>query len=398
MRLVIINNLYKPYNRGGAETVAEKIAAQATAAGHEVFIITTAPDKSYVMDNIYYLKSAYYNLGKKSVPSRILWQAINLFNLRKYYQVKKILIKIKPSLVISNNLMGLGFLLPRLLQKLKIKNVQILHDIQLLHPGGLMYFGAEKIIDSLFARIYQNFTRDLFAVPDLVVSPSRWLLDLYVQKKFFLGATKIVLENPVDIVNHGFRTRFDSARQVKSGMTEKRVTKKNNDKILKFLYVGQIEKHKGIIFLIEAWKTIINPFIELTIIGDGKQSDIVRQAIKSDKRLKWLGRRNKDEVKEAMKNADAIIVPSLCYENSPTVIYEALAVNTPFIGSNIGGIPELAQKYNGILFQAGDSDDLKNKIEYFTKNYSILKDASVPQATHGESENYFNSLLNNLNL
>ncbi|MEI7451805.1 MAG: glycosyltransferase [Candidatus Falkowbacteria bacterium] len=376
MRIAVINNLYKPYNRGGAEAVAEEIVKQASALGHQVFVISTAPDKSYFLDNTYYLKSSYYNLGQKSLLFRALWQINNLFNLRKYYQIKNILQKNKIDLVISNNIMGLGFFLPYLCQKLKIRNIQILHDIQLLHPSGLMYFGEEKIIDSLGAKLYQYFTRQLFATPELVVAPSHWLLDLYTQKAFFLNSKKVVLENPV-------KTKDATAI----------TTDKVDGEITNFLYVGQIEKHKGALFLAETFKAIVNPFITLTIIGDGSLRAELKEIIKNDKRITYLGKRAKDEVLAAMASANAVIVPSLCYENSPTVIYEALSVKTSFIGSNIGGIPELSRKYGGLLFRAGDKEDLKGEIEYFANHHNDFK---ITQTKNEAPQSYLVSLLKNL--
>ena len=43
MKICLINNLYKPFNRGGAEKVAETIVDGLIKAGHEVFIISTKP-------------------------------------------------------------------------------------------------------------------------------------------------------------------------------------------------------------------------------------------------------------------------------------------------------------------------------------------------------------------
>ena len=53
------------------------------------------------------------------------------------------------------------------------------------------------------------------------------------------------------------------------------------------------------------------------------------------------------------------VVPSICYENSPTVIYEASLVGVPVIASNIGGIPELVvEGESGLLVKPGDEQDL----------------------------------------
>jgi len=42
--------------------------------------------------------------------------------------------------------------------------------------------------------------------------------------------------------------------------------------------------------------------------------------------------------------ADLTLVPSVWYDNSPTVIYESLLGGTPVLGSAIGGIPELIRE------------------------------------------------------
>jgi glycosyltransferase involved in cell wall biosynthesis len=56
---------------------------------------------------------------------------------------------------------------------------------------------------------------------------------------------------------------------------------------------------------------------------------------------------------------DLLIVPSLCYENTPTIIYEALAHGTPVLGSDQGGVRELITLYQGgWLFARNDVEDL----------------------------------------
>ena len=54
-----------------------------------------------------------------------------------------------------------------------------------------------------------------------------------------------------------------------------------------------------------------------------------------------------DEVGEALAAIDVLIVPSLCYENTPTVIYEALASGTPVIAAGEGGMRELVEEHVG---------------------------------------------------
>jgi len=60
---------------------------------------------------------------------------------------------------------------------------------------------------------------------------------------------------------------------------------------------------------------------------------------------------------------DVLVVPSLCYENSPTVIYEILALGLPVLAANIGGVAELiSEGKNGWTYPAGDFKTLSKKI------------------------------------
>ena len=100
----------------------------------------------------------------------------------------------------------------------------------------------------------------------------------------------------------------------------------------------------------------------MRIVGNGDDLKEAKKIAGDDKRFIFLGRLNSEEVKAEMKKAGALIVPSLCYENSPTVIYEANDLNLKVIAANIGGIPEIVKK-NDLLFKAGDEKDLLDKLK-----------------------------------
>jgi glycosyltransferase involved in cell wall biosynthesis len=127
------------------------------------------------------------------------------------------------------------------------------------------------------------------------------------------------------------------------------------------LFVGQIEKHKGILFLLEAFKKLASEDMTLTIAGDGSLLPLIRERFSKDKRIQILGRPEKSALEKYYQEADALIMPSLCYENYPTVIIEARQVGLSVIASNLGGIPE-AISSGDWLFTPGDANDLFAKI------------------------------------
>ena len=59
------------------------------------------------------------------------------------------------------------------------------------------------------------------------------------------------------------------------------------------------------------------------------------------------------------------VLPSECYENNPRSVLESFALGKPVVGARIGGVPELVKdNETGLTFEAGDSEDLRAKIEF----------------------------------
>lgn len=360
MKIALLNNLYSPYNRGGAETVVKKMISDLKSQGHEVFLLTTQPkNKSLRLATpdenanlkIYYFPSHYYSLTSFSARHKIIWHFANLFSYKKTAAIKKVLLNEKPELVISHNLMGLGFLLPQALKKLGIRHEHYLHDIQLLYPSGLMLLGKEKIIDGFSAKIYQFFTRTFFASPAKIISPSSWLLEQHRQRGFFKDS-KIEIKNLSQSIEKAEQT--EKAEQMVSIKTET-----NNN----YIFVGQIEEHKGIIFLLNTFLNVLKtkPEFTLKVIGDGSLLTEAKKISAGYEQIEFFGRLQAEEIKNLMRLSDCLIVPSLCYENSPMTISEAHTSGLKVLAASIGGIPEIINN-NDKLFKPGDERDLMNKI------------------------------------
>ena len=353
MKICLINNLYKPFNRGGAEKITETIANGLIKDGHEVFVITTKPYGKSPISNerpkIYYLNSLYYNLNKLPKSSRLFWQIWNMFNFVGYFKIKNILTAEKCDAVITNNLMGVGFLTPLAIKSLKIKHLHIAHDIQLIHPSGLMYYGEEGIIDGFFSKIYAGICRVLFNSPPAIIFPSNWLRDFYVKRNFFKKSKIIVLPNPAEIAQGQEGKRSGS---------------------FKFLFSGQIEKHKGVFLLIDAFNKIAKKYteVELLVAGGGTQLEAARQRAGDNKNIKFLGWSGDEAADKLLYAADCLVYPSLVYENCPNAIQRALAVGLPILASDLGGIPELVNKNAGLLFKPADIDDLVEKMAWMIEN------------------------------
>ncbi len=355
MKICLIHSLFRPYQRGGAEVVVDIIVDELVKMGHQVVLITLGRTNQIHQEHnltIYRLNPknvfSFLDIDKRPIWLRIFWHPLDVFNLSSYFRVKKILLSEKPQVVMTHNLKGVGYLIPKAIRKLKIKHLHTIHDVQLSRPSGLILFGQEKpflIID----KIYEKIVRYLMGSPEVVISPSRWLMGYYQARGFFYESKKIIMPNPV--VFKKVDKNLGKAKEV--------------DKVM-LLFVGQIERFKGILFLIDALKKITKDNWHLKIIGSGGSGDQVKKIIASDSRFEMIGRVPQEELTEHYRTADLTIVPSLCYENSPKVIDESLIANVPVIAADIGGVSEIVKDdYNGFTFAPGNEKNLIEVLEYF---------------------------------
>ncbi|MBI1908188.1 glycosyltransferase [Candidatus Uhrbacteria bacterium] len=352
MKIGIITNLYPPYARGGAENVIVRTVGQLIAMGHDVFVITGQPrtagvtltlDRSstertyrFFPTNLYFTLDDY----KHSWPVRLLWHIVDAFSPMPGKVVGRILDEEKPDVVFTHNLKGLGLGIPQAIQTRTIPHIHVLHDLQLIIPSGLLIAGKEYILTYAkpFYAVYRAICRWRMGRPGMAVSPSQFIVDQYTRYGFFKGLPFVMQPNPTP----NFRT---VQRKERIGGP------------LKLLFVGQLGAHKGVAFLLDAFARLAID-AQLLIVGEGPLSDLVKKRAATDHRIVPLGYMVPDELMKCYGVADALVVPSLCYENSPTVIYEALNAGVPVLASRIGGVGELVREgETGYLFAPGVTED-----------------------------------------
>jgi glycosyltransferase involved in cell wall biosynthesis len=74
-----------------------------------------------------------------------------------------------------------------------------------------------------------------------------------------------------------------------------------------------------------------------------------------------------------MEAAQALVLPSICYESFPRTLVEAFACGLPVIASRLGGMAELIQDgVTGLLFHPGDAQDLAAKLAWAQANPDAL--------------------------
>lgn len=380
MKIGIVTNLYPPYARGGAENVIVRTVEQLLAMGHDIFIITGQPKEKgtgislgkmsvervyrFFPNNIYFTIDDY----KYSWPFRLLWHVIDAFSFSGSSVVSEILADEKPDVVVTHNVKGIGLRIPKAIQAMNIPHIHVLHDLQLVTPSGLRMFGEEQepwYLRPVYA-VYRALCRSRLGKPSLVISPSQFLIDEYKKVGYFKDTDVRLLPNPSPNAPEVLR------ETTRSGP-------------LRLLFIGQLGYHKGLGFLLDAFAKYEGD-ARLQIVGGGPLRGLVEERAQHDKRIVYLGYTPQEEVMKCIAAVDAVVVPSLCYENSPTVIYEALSAGIPLLASRIGGVGELIQNgKTGILFTPGDESDLLRAItvldaekDAFAQRRDVMRETVAP--------------------
>lgn len=159
-----------------------------------------------------------------------------------------------------------------------------------------------------------------------------------------------------------------------------------DNKKFNILFVGRIDKIKGINYLIKAVDILVNKYgyndIQCLIVGPDKIISVAsNEDISSivnyinDKNLKenikFLGELSIDDLKRVYNTCDVFILPSIA-EVAPLTVLEAMAFGKPVICSNVGAVSEyVIDEFNGLLVAPKDDDKLAEKIKYMYDNPNI---------------------------
>lgn len=359
MKILIISNLYPPHVLGGAEIVAARMAEGLRSALQHVTVMTTMPYRSLRslsarpfdqggmrVYRFFPLNLYHYAHGSRFPAAvRAIWHLINLFNLHSAWQVWRVLRRERPDVVIGHNLMGFGFVTPLVVAVSGFQYVQVLHDVQLITPSGIILKDGER---SLAVRVfgwigYRRYMKWLFKRASILIAPSAFLFDVYRRYGFFTKQRTIVLPNPVIVPEPAVRQAPGPE--------------------LRLLYVGQVSQAKGVVGLVETLHRSDVAF-KLTIVGAGAALERCVRIASGDARFAFFGWQPRKFITALLAVTDAVVAPTLCYDTSPTIVFEALSYGVPVLASDLGGAKEVVRmNYNGWLFEAGNWDQLRALIQ-----------------------------------
>lgn len=390
MRILLSNKFFYP--RGGDCIHTMQLKELLEKNGHEVAVFAMQ-----FPENQEHTYAAYWpsevSFVKKS-PQKILASLIRPFGVTEVKKKwTKLLNDFRPDIVHLHNIHSQ--LSPVIGLIAKTKNIPVvwtLHDYKLLCPaytfrdrsGNVCEDCLQKpetvirkkcIKGSSFASLlgyleYKKWNKNLLSsVTSQFIAPSA-----FIKHKMIAGGF------PDNQITHLYNFSGDEK------FVNKPVLQRNNT----VLYFGRLSQEKGVETLCRAFKRIVG--MKLIVIGDGPIKYSLQNEYASTD-IEFTGYQPWSVIQEYLSKAAFAVVPSEWYENNPLTILEALALGTPVLGADIGGIPELISENNGMLFQPGNVTSLLQKINEMKEKKWMYETISENAKKRFSMEAFYKKLL-----
>lgn len=250
---------------------------------------------------------------------------------------------------------------------MKLLSISKDNDIVVAHHGSLglqLYFVLLTYLNKKSKYVLTHhscFEKNTYYVGN----PLRKFMTKIVLKTAIKRADKIIYVSEAG--RESFLNEFDVPKEktavVYNGISEELVSNALTNKptyngVLKVLYIGRLEKVKGVDMLINAVAIVSKRTpIQLTIVGDGAEREPLENLVASSgltKIIHFMGsQRDTDTFYRA---SNLFIYPSIGQEVFGISIVEAMAYGLPTIANRVGGIPEII-KDNGNGFITKDINE-----------------------------------------
>jgi glycosyltransferase involved in cell wall biosynthesis len=384
MKILFIHNRYQ--QKGGEDTVFEQ---------ERELLSQTEEVNSVIFQNFSGVRGAMQFF-------------LSIWNIFSASKIKKAIRQFQPEVIhVHNWHYAIGPLVVRTANRMKIPIVLTVQNFRLLCPSATLLYKGSLFMDSIHAsfpwkaiknKVYRNsFIQTFWLAFFFWVHKKKgtWkMVDRYIVQTDL--AKSVFVSSSLGVSESQFSVKPNFIKDPELMMVEREDF---------FLFIGRLSEEKGIQVLLEAFK---NKKSELYIGGDGPLKENVIKACNENPNLHYAGLLDVAKVRNMMCRCTTLIFPSIWYEGMPMTLIEAFAAGTPVIASNLGAMASMIKNgYNGLHFNAGNSIELSEKIQYweslagsekklFSKNArSSFETLYTPEKNREQSLSIYHSVIKN---
>jgi phosphatidylinositol alpha-mannosyltransferase len=226
----------------------------------------------------------------------------------------------------------------QLLERSKAINIATFHARM---PDGAMTRTIERVVRPYTKTILKYFD-SLTAVSDAAAQYVRTLTD-----------------QPVEIIPNGIDLKKYHQRHKLKPVAGKAKT---------ILYIGRLERRKGVKHLVDAFARLNDGHVKLLLAGDGPDRTKLEFYVseKGLKNVKFLGYISETKKLKLLRSADIFCSPALYGESFGIVLLEAMASGTPVVAGDNPGYTSVMQG-RGLMSLADPTDT-----EAFAQRIALL--------------------------
>lgn len=390
MKIVLVN--YRYFISGGPERYYFNIKEILEKNGHDVIPFSVKSNRNLPNDYEQYFldivdDEVYFAQAKKKTPKMILKSFTRMFySFEAKKKMKQLIIDTKPDLVYIMQMHNK--ISPSIVDAAREMNVPVIHrisDFQYMCPNALFYNDRIGVCEDCLKGKRLSCVKYKCVLNSPVYSGikmmAKWVHDMMnvhrrinafvVPSEFTLGKLH-EYGIPMDKLNH--IPTFFNLKEVNPEVEYKPYV----------LFVGRIEKQKGLMSLVKAFETI--PY-ELKIIGfsnDGFEDELKQylgRPINGDLNVEdsttygkngnihFLGRKKFEDIVPYLKSCMCTVVPSEWYDNFPNVVLESYAYKKAVIATDFGSLQYMVDEgQTGMKFKYADLNDLRRCVSYMIEH------------------------------
>ena len=381
MRILQIHKYFSRQRGGGSVSAFFETKKLLEKRGHQVIVFSMQDESNEASEYSRYFVSHFDINQTKNFPEKVRLALRSIHNREAQKKLEQLIQDTQPEVAHIHNIYH--YLTPAIFFTLKKHNIPIvfkLSDYKIICPNYKL-FTEGKICERCRGGKYYNAVRHKCLKNSYAVSAVAMLEAYYHRWKKsydlidrFLAPSNFMIEK---VSSFGFpREKMTLLRNVLNFFNFQPSFAKENY----FAYVGRISEEKGLNTLLEAVAILQkenNLFNhKLLIVGQGPEEENLKKLarqLKIEKLVKIKGflPKNSPEWVKLFQKARFTVLPSIWYDNSPVAISESMAFGTPVIVSHLGGTPEMIEDgKSGLVFQAGQAEDLAEKIKTMLSDLS----------------------------
>ncbi len=357
MRILHINKFFDLSD--GVDIYLHQVMQRQEALGHETHILSTRDPKNVpTPDSKYFVQR--FDLSRSEGMREDVEKAIRfLWNREAQRSLQEMIREQRPDVIHLHNIyhhLSTSILAP--IREARIPCVQTLHDYKLACPNyrmftqgktcerckGGKYFEAVK-----HGCLASGFLPNVLAALEMGMTKARQSYERTV--RLFLCPSRFMLEKmedwgePVGKLRHLANPVELPLEAVTGGGGY-------------LLYAGRLATEKGLASFLKA--AIRIPEMPVKIAGRGPEEERLRSLVRGSgaTHIEFVGFQTGEALRLLRARAEALVSPSIWYENASLSILEGMADGLPCLVTRIGGNPEFIEDaVTGFLAKPDDVED-----------------------------------------